>query len=863
MKTLYTLSHVLVFILISLFTYAQEIPTGNSCSEAIPLQCGSIESGNTIDVLNDNVSSGAGQCITSVGTGGQKWYSFSDTESHQLTAFTCGAGTTFDTKIHVYSGACGSLACIAGNDDGCSSLASTLNFTSQPGVNYLIRVGGFGGVNGAFVLNLTCASFVSGCTNPTASNYNPLATQDDGSCIYTGCTDPTALNYNASANTDDGSCEYCNGEGSTIATLYVCTFSNGAQTVLDIVDSNGNVVQHVSGLGNGQIVYFSLCLQAGMCYTAIMANAVGATGWSNGYFWINVNGVQIMNESLNSNLTTELSIFSIDGTCTSITGCTNPEAANYNAYANLDDGSCVFPVDCESAVTAVVNMTTAAFASECSFTIVDESGQVLFAGANYQVSGSIVESICLNDGCYTVLMNDSFGDGWNGGYLQITALGITTTYTISSGNVGVGILSINSEGCTANVISGCMNPAASNYNPAAIFDDGSCVITGCTDSGATNYNPAATSDDGSCTYCNGVGSVNAQLYLCTFANGNQVQLEILDADGNVVYFGNNYNNNSIVNTMLCLQAGVCYTAIMTNSAGLNGWYNGYFWINAGGIQIINSHLDAAMQTQTIQFSLNGNCGDVSGCTDPAALNYNASATIDDGSCSYAEPCESNAVVITIVTESWGSEISWNLTNAAGEVVASGGGYSSWNTYTTTLCLPDGCYELQMNDSWGDGWNGGYYMISSANSFNEGSLFYGSTTTDLIGINVDCNSVAGCMDNAAVNYNPAANYDDGSCIYNSFNPGMNTNYSVGLELEFTFFPNPTNEGITVNLNNLDTKSGINVLISGLDGKLISSIFEANAEKFRRFQLDLSDLSAGYYFVKVVNGTNVQTMPLIKQ
>jgi hypothetical protein len=49
---------------------------------------------------------------------------------------------------------------------------------------------------------------IPGCTDPTAFNYNPLATVGDGSCIAVvlGCTNPTADNYNADANTDDGSC---------------------------------------------------------------------------------------------------------------------------------------------------------------------------------------------------------------------------------------------------------------------------------------------------------------------------------------------------------------------------------------------------------------------------------------------------------------------------------------------------------------------------------------------------------------------------------------------------------------------------------------------------------------------------------
>ena len=59
---------------------------------------------------------------------------------------------------------------------------------------------------------------VMGCTYADAENYNPDATEDDGSCTYAepepepepvmGCMDDGANNYEATAEVDDGSCDY-------------------------------------------------------------------------------------------------------------------------------------------------------------------------------------------------------------------------------------------------------------------------------------------------------------------------------------------------------------------------------------------------------------------------------------------------------------------------------------------------------------------------------------------------------------------------------------------------------------------------------------------------------------------------------
>jgi len=57
----------------------------------------------------------------------------------------------------------------------------------------------------------------------------------------------------------------------------------------------------------------------------------------------------------------------------------------------------------------------------------------------------------------------------------------------------------------SEIIFGCIDPLANNYNPEATVDDGSCVypstnFSGCTDPYASNYSSSASIDDGSCVY---------------------------------------------------------------------------------------------------------------------------------------------------------------------------------------------------------------------------------------------------------------------------------------------------------------------------------------------------------------------------
>tara|TARA_R100000908_G_scaffold11810_2_gene4224 strand:+ start:98 stop:1414 length:1317 start_codon:yes stop_codon:yes gene_type:complete len=80
---------------------------------------------------------------------------------------------------------------------------------------------------------------VLGCTDSTANNYDPLATQDDGSCTFTilGCTDPAATNYDPNATQDDGSCTYDFSDPNIHQQTRICTCEDNP---IDVTGSPNN-----------------------------------------------------------------------------------------------------------------------------------------------------------------------------------------------------------------------------------------------------------------------------------------------------------------------------------------------------------------------------------------------------------------------------------------------------------------------------------------------------------------------------------------------------------------------------------------------------------------------------------------------
>ena len=198
-------------------------------------------------------------------------------------------------------------------------------------------------------------------------------------------------------------------------------------------------------IATGAAASFALCLDLTACTDLIYT----AGSWSSENSWDLTDALGVVLASGGN----------ASGTVGNCAGCMDSTATNYDPAADTDDGSCTYPC-----LDNAVVYTAGSYASENSFTITDCSGAVLAE----MTSGTIGYDNCIVlPAVYSVNLVDSWGDGWNGGSLDIDGV----TYTIATGS-------------------------------SAVYQVGSCTygVPGCTDPSALNYNANATVDDGSCTY---------------------------------------------------------------------------------------------------------------------------------------------------------------------------------------------------------------------------------------------------------------------------------------------------------------------------------------------------------------------------
>ena len=405
--------------------------------------------------------------------------------------------------------------------------------------------------------------------------------------------------------------------------------------------------------------------------------------------------------------------------------------------------------DCEAS-TASITMEIGSFGNEVSWELLSSNSADLVAqGEDYMSNLTYFQDLCLEDGCYTLLMDDSFGDGWNGAVFNIAVNGEAYSATIESGSAGVFSFVVGESDCG---ILGCTNPAALNYNADAETDDGTCEYPEACESHwiASGF---WNSQSGNFIDCS-VGTIVS--YEWDFGDGNTSTEE----DPSHVY-----EEPGVYTVCLTVYSAVGCISTECNdvtvseepdceshwlASGFSSGFSGNFldcsigtiisyeWDFGDGntsTEESPSHAYDEPGVYTVCQTVYGLDGCVNTECQEVTVNEAPPPPPPVGDSIYLDyECNEFFYTLTFETAQFGQENSWDIVDEEGNILATGDSYSSYGSYLQELCLPTECFTLNMYDSFGDGWHGAVLLLIA----DDGNIITATIETGNVGsVSTEC------------------------------------------------------------------------------------------------------------------------------
>ena len=644
--------------------------------------------------------------------------------------------------------------------------------TFSPGLNVNAVVGDY--------WYMDPCTFIYGCTDENALNYNPEAGVNDGSCInIPGCTNPTSNMYNPAATIDDGTCDGTDiscSPGKTVVTVEITLDQYQEETGWAIYDGGGTIIEFIepgtySDIPDYGVVEKQVCIDNGTSVLFSITDTYG-DGLA-GSIWGGVDGSWIVYTPCdtlsvgggNFGPIFQENIFIQECIDEVIPGCTDSDYVEYDAYATEDDGTCltlnVYGCTDIDAFNYDEEATSTLFTPNCNNTLtLQDWGDNGWAGSFLVVTQ---------------------GDNWWGPFtlesdqLQLdTVLDLNTsemvnTYFYSFGNsqqtaeqckfeitnpVGLVITNGGTNPYTNPILS--YNQYGFVYKAEAKCGD-SCIpkVFGCLDEEAVNYDDVANTDtDPSMCYYNPGCTNEAYTEYYTYVDINGVVADYDNGTCNeFAIFGCmdedafNFDYTATVNgTAIGDLTDPCVPYIIGCTDGTAFNYD----------PLANFDFDGLLCTPFIN-----------GCTDPTAFNYDESANTDNDSCvEFIYGCT--------------DDTQFNYDPLA-------------NTDNgSCIAIVEGCTdETAFN----------YNILANTDDASCIAVLLGCTDPTALNYNDLANTddescipyLYGCTDETAFNYTITANTDDGSCIAvvegctdpTQFNYDVNANTSTDTCIEFVY------------------------------------------------------------------------------